>query len=75
MHAYDMHMCTFVQTAAAVFRTLSAIGAGRTMGVTHGSFLACAYRQLSVALVCSQGFVYRDSASANLGVLFRPIGL
>jgi hypothetical protein len=45
-------------------RTFSALAAGRTLGVSRGSFLASAYRELSVALVCSQGFVYR--ASANL---------
>jgi hypothetical protein len=45
-------------------RALSDVAACRTVGVTRGSFLASAYRELSVALVRSQGFVYR--ACANL---------
>jgi hypothetical protein len=45
-------------------RALSDVAACRTADVTRGSFLASAYRELSVALVRSQGFVYR--ACANL---------
>jgi hypothetical protein len=45
-------------------RALSDVAACRTVGVTRGSFLASAYRELSVALVRSQGFVYR--ACTNL---------
>jgi hypothetical protein len=52
-------------------RTLSTIVVGRALGVSRGSFLASAYQELSVALVCSQCFVYH--ASANL--LARASGL
>ena len=51
-------------------RALGDIAANRTEGVTRGSFLASAYRELSVALVCGQGSVYR--ACAN--VLARASG-
>jgi hypothetical protein len=40
-------------------RTLSNIALARTLAVTRGSFLASALRELSVALVQSQGYVYR----------------
>jgi hypothetical protein len=45
-------------------RTLSDIASGRSLAVhvTRGSFLASAHRELSVALVQSQGYVYRCSA-------------
>jgi hypothetical protein len=36
--------------------------AHRTVGVNKGSFLASAFRELSVALVRSQGRVYRSCA-------------
>ena len=42
---------------------LSDAAALGTVGVTRGSFLASAYRELSVALVRSQGSVYRASAN------------
>jgi hypothetical protein len=50
-------------------RTLSDIAAGRTLGVSRGSFLVSALRELSVALVRSQGSVYRPSATFLLGPL------
>jgi hypothetical protein len=42
--------------------TLSDIASGHSLAVTRGSFLACAHRKLSVALVQSQGDVYRSCA-------------
>jgi hypothetical protein len=51
-------------------RTLSAVAAGCTLGVSRGSFSAIGYREFSVALVCSQGFVY----CAGLYVLRQPSG-
>jgi hypothetical protein len=44
-----------------------------TGGVSRGSFLASAYRELSVALVCSQGFVYRASANLLAKASGRPV--
>jgi hypothetical protein len=41
-------------------RTLSDIASARSLAVTRGSFLASAHRELSVALVHSQGYVYRS---------------
>jgi hypothetical protein len=43
-------------------RTLSDIASGRSLAVSWGSFLASAHRELSVALVQSQGYVYRSWA-------------
>jgi hypothetical protein len=43
-------------------RILSDIASGRSLPVTRGSFLVSAHRELSVALVQSQGYVYRSSA-------------
>jgi hypothetical protein len=43
-------------------RTLSDIAAARSLAVTRGSFLASAHRELSLALVQSQGCVYRSCA-------------
>jgi hypothetical protein len=43
-------------------RTLSDITPTRSLAVTQGSFLATAHRELSVALVQSQGYVYRSCA-------------
>jgi hypothetical protein len=40
--------------------TLSDIASARSLADTQGSFLASAYRELSVALVQSQGNVYRS---------------
>jgi hypothetical protein len=54
-------------------RTLSTVPAGRTLGVSRGSFLASAYRELSVALVCSKGFVYRASAKLLARASGRPV--
>jgi hypothetical protein len=39
-------------------RTLSDVVSAHPLGVTRGSFLASANRELSVALVQSQGYVY-----------------
>ena len=44
-------------------RTLSDVAARDSVGVTRGSFLASAYRELSVALVRGQGSVYRACSS------------
>jgi hypothetical protein len=41
-------------------RTLSYILSSRSLGVTWGSFLAIAHRELSVALLQSQDYVYRS---------------
>jgi hypothetical protein len=43
-------------------RTLSDIASARSLAVARGSFLASANRELSVALVQSQGFVFRTCA-------------
>jgi hypothetical protein len=43
-------------------RTLSNVTSGRPLAVTKGSFFASAHLQLSVALVHSQGCVYRPYA-------------
>jgi hypothetical protein len=43
-------------------RTLSDIASGRSLAATRGWFLASAHRELSVALMQSQGYVYRSSA-------------
>jgi hypothetical protein len=43
-------------------RTLSDLASARSLAVTRGSFLASAHRELSVALVQSQGCVYRSCA-------------
>jgi hypothetical protein len=51
----------------------SAVAAGRTLGVFLGSVLASAYRELSVALVCSQGFVYRASGNLLAEASSRPV--
>jgi hypothetical protein len=42
--------------------TLSDVASARSPAVTRGSFLASAHRELSVALVQSQGYVYRSCA-------------
>jgi hypothetical protein len=41
-------------------RILSDVASARPHAVTQGSFAACAHRELSVALVQSQGYVYRS---------------
>jgi hypothetical protein len=43
-------------------RTLSDIASRRSLTVTRGSLLAFGHRELSVALVQSQGYVYRSCA-------------
>jgi hypothetical protein len=42
--------------------TLSDIASARSLAVTRGLILASAHRELSVALVQSQGYVYRFCA-------------
>jgi hypothetical protein len=49
------HLCRPIMR---YLRTLSDIASGRSLSVTRGSFLASAYRELSVALGQSQGYVY-----------------
>jgi hypothetical protein len=43
-------------------RTLSDVASARSLALTRGSFPASAHRELSVALVQSQGYVYRSCA-------------
>jgi hypothetical protein len=43
-------------------RTLSEVASARSLAVPRGFFLASAHRKLSVALVQSQGYVYRSCA-------------
>jgi hypothetical protein len=43
-------------------RTLSNVASARSLAVTRGSFLASAHGQQNVALVQSQGYVYRSCA-------------
>jgi hypothetical protein len=43
-------------------RSLGDVVSARSMAVTRGSFLARAHQELSVALVQSQGYVYRSCA-------------
>jgi hypothetical protein len=45
-------------------RTLSDVVSARSLAVTLGLFLASAHRELSVALVQSQGYVYRSSGNS-----------
>jgi hypothetical protein len=43
-------------------RALSDVTSARSLAVTRGSFLASSHRELSVALVQSQGYVHRSCA-------------
>jgi hypothetical protein len=54
-------------------RTLSDVASARSMAVTRGSFLASAHRELSVALVQSQGYVYRSCALLLAKASGRPM--
>jgi hypothetical protein len=68
-HAGHLHPChTFVPASVETYghlrrpimrylRTLSNVALARSLAVTRGSFLGSAQRQLSVALVQSQGYV------------------
>jgi hypothetical protein len=80
---------------AVVFRELQYVvsaayperyGVAHSLAVTRGSFLAVAHRKLSVALVQSQGYVYRSCAlllpkasrrqvfpGADLSLIERPV--
>jgi hypothetical protein len=71
-HAGHLHPCdTFVPASVETYghlgtpimrypRTLSDVASARSLAVTRGSFLASAHRELSIALVQSQGYVYRS---------------
>jgi hypothetical protein len=54
-------------------RTLSAVAAGRTLGVSRGSLPGSAHWALSIALVGSQDFVYRTSANLLARVSGRAV--
>jgi hypothetical protein len=54
-------------------RTLSDVGSARSLTVTRGSFLASAHRELGVALVPSQGYVYRSCALLLAKASGRPV--
>jgi hypothetical protein len=54
-------------------RTLSDVASARSLAVTRGSFLASAHRELSVALVQSQGYVYRSCALLLAKASGRPV--
>jgi hypothetical protein len=41
---------------------LSEIAAQKTIGLAKGSFLACAYRELCIALIRGEGHVYHSCA-------------
>jgi hypothetical protein len=53
--------------------SLSDVASARSPAVTRGSFLASAHRELSVALVQSQGYVYRSCALLLAKTLGRPV--
>jgi hypothetical protein len=54
-------------------RTLSDVASARSLAVTRGSFLGSAHRELSVALVQSQGYVYRSCALLLAKASRRPV--
>jgi hypothetical protein len=54
-------------------RTLSYVASARSLAVTRGSFLASAHKELSVALVQSQGYVYRSCALLLAKASGRPV--
>jgi hypothetical protein len=49
------------------------LASARSLAVTRGSFLASAHRELSVALVQSQGYVYRSCALLLAKASGRPV--
>jgi hypothetical protein len=53
--------------------TLSGVALARSLAVTRGSFLASAHQELSVALVQSQGYVYRSCALLLAQASGRPV--
>jgi hypothetical protein len=53
--------------------TLSDVALARSLAVTQGSFLASAHREFSVALVQSQGYVYRSCALLLDKASWRPL--
>jgi hypothetical protein len=53
--------------------TLSNVASARSLAVIWGSFLASAHRELSVALVQSQGYVYRSCALLLAKASGRPV--
>jgi hypothetical protein len=54
-------------------RTLSEVASARSLAVTRGSLLASAHRELCVALVQSQGYVYRSYALLLAKASGRPV--
>jgi hypothetical protein len=54
-------------------RTLSDVASARSLAVTRGPFLASAHRELSVALVQSQGHLYRSWALLLSKASGRPV--
>jgi hypothetical protein len=54
-------------------RALSDVASARSLAVTRGSFLASAHRELSVALVQNQGYVYRSCALVLAKASGRPV--
>jgi hypothetical protein len=54
-------------------RTLSDVASARSLAVNRGLFLASAHRELSVALVQSQGRVYRSCALLLAKASGRPV--
>jgi hypothetical protein len=54
-------------------RTLSDVASARSLAVTWRSFLATAHRELSAALVQSQGYVYRSCALLLAKASGRPV--
>jgi hypothetical protein len=56
-----------------ILRTLSDVASARSPAVTRRSFLASAHRELSVAVVQSQGCVYRSCALLLAKASWRPV--
>jgi hypothetical protein len=54
-------------------RTLSDVALAHSLTVSRGSFLASAHRELSVALVQSEGYVYRSCALLLAKASGRPV--
>jgi hypothetical protein len=81
-HAVHLHPGhTFVPASVETYghlgrrylRTLSDVASARSLAVTRRSFLASAYRELSVALVQSQGYAYRSCALLLAKASGRPV--
>jgi hypothetical protein len=65
------HLCRPIMR---YLHNLSDVASGRSPTVTRGSFLASAHRELSVALVQRQGYVYRSCALLLAKASGRPVG-